>query len=304
MQIISDTTQFHIEGKNAVAIGKFDGIHVGHRKLLSYILRQREDDLKSVVFTFDPSPEEFFTGHTVRQLFTRDEKRRAFEAMGIDILIEFPLTEETAATAPEDFVKRILLGQIGADYIAAGTDVTFGYKGRGDQHLLRRLAKELCYELELIDKVRIDGAEVSSTRVRNEVADGNMAGAARLLGSSYSVSGIVEHGRHIGRTIGIPTVNVLPPQDKLLPPYGVYASRVHVGPAVYDGMTNIGRKPTISEKERVGVETYLYDFEGDLYGEFIEVELLEFVRPEMKFGSIEELREQIQSDLKTARVHI
>ena len=111
MEIISDTTEFHIDGKNAVAIGKFDGIHLGHRKLLSYILKQKEDSLKSVVFTFDPSPEEFFTGHSVRQLFTRDEKRRAFEEMGIDILIEFPLTEETAATSPEDFVKRILLQQ-------------------------------------------------------------------------------------------------------------------------------------------------------------------------------------------------
>ena len=301
MEIITDTTEFHIDGKNAVAIGKFDGIHIGHKKLLSCILRQKEDDLKSVVFTFDPSPEEFFTGHTVRQLFTRQEKRRAFEKMGIDILIEFPLTEETAATAPEDFVKRILIGQIGADYIAAGTDVTFGYRGRGDQHLLRSLSKELCFELELIDKVRIDGEEVSSTRVRNQVSDGNMAMAARLLGSNYSVSGIVEHGRHIGSTIGIPTVNVMPPDDKLLPPYGVYASRVHIGDEVYSGMTNVGRKPTISEKERPGVETYIYDFDRDVYGRLIEVELLEFVRPEIKFSNIDELKKQIESDLLNAR---
>ena len=301
MNIITDTRQFHIEGKNAVAIGKFDGIHLGHRKLLSYILGQKADNMKSVVFTFDPSPEEFFTGHTVRQLFTRDEKRRAFKELGIDILIEFPLTEETAATAPEDFVKRILIKQIGADYIAAGTDVTFGYKGRGDQHLLRSLSKELGYELELIDKVRIDGSEVSSTRIRNEVSDGNMAMAARLLGENYSVSGFVEHGRHIGTTIGIPTVNVMPPDDKLLPPYGVYASRVHLGDEIYDGMTNVGRKPTISEKERVGVETYIYDFDSDIYGKFIKVELLKFVRPEMKFASIDELKKQIGSDLLNAR---
>ncbi len=301
MQIITDTTKFHIEGKNAVAIGKFDGIHLGHRKLLSYILGQKADNMKSVVFTFDPSPEEFFTGHTVRQLFTKDEKRRAFKELGIDILIEFPLTEETAATAPEDFVKRILVQQIGADYIAAGTDVTFGYKGRGDRHLLKSLSKKMGYELELIDKVRIDGSEVSSTRIRNEVSDGNMAMAARLLGENYSVSGPVEHGRHIGTTIGIPTVNVMPPDDKLLPPYGVYASRVHVDGAAFDGMTNVGRKPTISEKERVGVETYIYDFDSDIYGKFIKVELLKFVRPEMKFDGIESLKKQIASDLLNAR---
>ena len=301
MEIITGTTKFHIDGKSAVAIGKFDGVHLGHKKLLKYILEQKKDGLKSVVFTFDPSPEEFFTGHTVRQLFTKDEKRREFKKLGIDILIEFPLTEKTAATEPEDFVRRILVGQINADYIAAGTDVTFGAGGRGDQYLLKSLSGELFYELALIDKVRLDGAEVSSTRVRNEVADGNMAMAERLLGSYYSVSGIVEHGRHIGHTIGVPTVNILPPEDKLLPPFGVYSSKVHLGGKVYDGMTNIGRKPTISEKEKVGVETYIYDFDGDAYGEFIEVELLRFVRPEMKFDNLDMLKAQIDSDLKNAR---
>ncbi len=301
MEIITGTTKFHIDGKSAVAIGKFDGVHLGHKKLLKYILEQKKDGLKSVVFTFDPSPEEFFTGHTVRQLFTKDEKRREFKKLGIDILIEFPLTEKTAATEPEDFVRRILVGQINADYIAAGTDVTFGAGGRGDQYLLKSLSGELFYELVLIDKVRMDGAEVSSTRVRNEVADGNMVMAERLLGSYYSVSGIVEHGRHIGHTIGVPTVNILPPEDKLLPPFGVYSSKVHLGGRVYDGMTNIGRKPTISEKEKVGVETYIYDFDGDAYGEFIEVELLRFVRPEMKFDNLDMLKAQIDSDLKNAR---
>ncbi len=301
MQIISDTTEFHIDGKTAVAIGKFDGIHVGHKKLIDLILAQKSDGLKSVVFTFDPPPEEFFTGSSIPQLFTRFEKRAAFEEMGIDILIEFPLTTETAATDPEEFVRRILVRQIGADYIAAGTDVSFGDKGRGDQYLLRNLSREIGYELGLIDKVRIDGSEVSSTRVRNEVSDGNMPMVKRLLGYNYSICGTVEHGRHIGHTIGVPTVNVIPPAGKLLPPYGVYSSMVHLENKVYEGMTNIGRKPTISEKEQVGVETYIYDFDGDVYGKLLKVELIRFVRPEMKFGSIDELKNQIRSDLVNAR---
>ncbi len=304
MLIISETTEFHIEGKNAVAIGKFDGIHLGHKKLLDIILQQKKDGLKSVVFTFDPPPEEFFTGSQIPQLFTRLEKRTAFEEMGIDVLIEFPLTAETAATPPEDFVRRILVKQIGADFIAAGTDVSFGDKGRGDRHLLRNLSKEIGYELNLIDKVRVDGEEVSSTRVRNHVADGDMSMVKRLLGYNYSVSGTVQHGRHIGHTIGVPTVNIIPPSNKLLPPYGVYASRVYLEDKIYDGMTNIGRKPTISDKEQVGVETFIYDFNGDAYGKFIKVELLKFVRPEMKFGSIDELKEQIKSDLVNARTRI
>ena len=301
MEIISGTTEFHIEGKSAVAIGKFDGIHLGHKRLLDIILEQKKDGLQSVVFTFDPPPEEFFTGSSIPQLFTRMEKREAFEEMGIDILIEFPLTSETAATDPEDFVRRILVKQINADFIAAGTDVSFGDKGRGDQHLLRNLSKEIGYELVLIDKVRIDDEEVSSTRVRNQVADGDMPMVKRLLGYNYSVSGTVQHGRHIGHTIGVPTVNIIPPSNKLLPPYGVYSSRVYIDDRIYDGMTNIGRKPTISEKEQVGVETYIYDFDSDAYGKLIKVELIRFVRPEMKFDSIDALKDQIKSDLISAR---
>ncbi|WP_292208082.1 bifunctional riboflavin kinase/FAD synthetase [Butyrivibrio sp.] len=300
MEIITRLDELNINSKTAIAMGKFDGIHLGHKKLLAKILEQKQDGLKACVFTFEPSPEEFFVGHTVRQLFIRNEKRRAFEKLGVDILVEFPLTEATAATDPEDFVRNILCDDLKAVYIAAGSDVSFGDKGRGDQHLLRNLSKELGFELELIDKVMLDGSEVSSTRVRNEVADGNMAEVKRLLGTEYSISGIVEHGRHIGHTIGVPTVNVLPSANKLLPPFGVYSSIVVIDDKEYRGMTNIGRKPTISEKEAVGAETYIYDFDEDVYGKAITVRLKEFLRPEMKFDSIEHLKAQIESDLKRA----
>ena len=300
MEIITRLDELNINSKTAIAMGKFDGIHLGHKKLLRKILEQKQDGLKACVFTFEPSPEEFFVGHTVRQLFTRNEKRRAFEKLGVDILVEFPLTEATAAMDPEDFVRDILCGDLKAVYIAAGSDVSFGDKGRGDQHLLRNLSKELGFELDLIEKVMLDGTEVSSTRVRNEVADGNMAEVKRLLGTEYSISGIVEHGRHIGHTIGVPTVNILPPNNKLLPPFGVYSSIVVIDDKEYAGMTNIGRKPTISEKEAVGVETYIYDFDEDVYGKGLTVRLKEFLRPEMKFDSIEDLKHQIESDLKRA----
>lgn len=301
MKIITRLDELNIEDKTALAMGKFDGIHLGHKKLLNMILDQRQDGLKATVFTFEPSPEEFFVGHTVRQLFTREEKRRAFEKMGVDILVEFPLTADTAATPPEDFVRTILSEDLNARYIAAGTDVSFGDKGRGDQYLLRNMSKELGFELHLIDKVMLDGQEVSSTRVRNVVADGDMPMAKRLLGDDYSVSGIVEHGAHLGTTIGVPTVNVLPPDNKLLPPFGVYKSTVVIGDRSFAGMTNIGRKPTVSDSGRVGVETYIYDFNEDVYGKFIEVKLLKFMRPEMKFDGVEQLKAQIHTDIEEAR---
>ncbi len=301
MQIITRLDELNISEKTAIAIGKFDGIHLGHKKLLNLILDQKQDGLKATVFTFEPSPEEFFVGHKVRQLFTRNEKRRAFEEMGIDILVEFPLNAQTAATPPGDFVKTILCEDLKADYIAAGTDVSFGDKGRGDQYLLKNLSKEIGFELCLIDKVMLDGQEVSSTRVRNEVADGDMQKVKRLLGLEYSVSGIVEHGKHLGHTIGIPTVNILPPDNKLLPPFGVYSSTVIIDGNEFKGMTNIGRKPTVSSENQVGVETYIYDFDQDVYGKFIEVRLKSFVRPEMKFDSVEQLKTQIESDLRAAQ---
>ena len=297
MQIITRLDELCINDKTAIAIGKFDGIHLGHKKLLKLILDQKQDGLKATVFTFEPSPEEFFVGHTVRQLFTRNEKRRAFEAMGIDILVEFPLTTATAATLPEDFVRTILVENLKADYIAAGTDVSFGDKGRGDQYLLKNMSKELGFELCLIDKVMLDGSEVSSTRVRNEVADGEMPMVKRLLGTEYSISGIVEHGRHLGHTLGMPTVNILPPDNKLLPPFGVYKSIVMLDGRTFNGMTNIGRKPTVSSDNQVGVETYIYDFDEDVYGKFLEIKLCEFTRPEMKFNSIDELKAQMQKDI-------
>ena len=301
MKIITRLDELNINEKTALAMGKFDGIHLGHKKLLNMILDQKQDGLKATVFTFEPSPEEFFVGHMVRQLFTREEKRRAFEKMGVDILVEFPLTADTAATPPEDFVRTILVEDLKAEYIAAGTDVTFGDKGRGDQYLLRNMSKELGFELHLIDKVMLDGQEVSSTRVRNVVADGDMPMAKRLLGDDYSVSGIVEHGAHLGTTIGVPTVNVLPPDNKLLPPFGVYKSVVMVDGKIFKGMTNIGRKPTVSDSGRVGVETYIYDFDEDVYSKYIEVRLLEFMRPEMKFEGVEQLKAQIHSDIEAAR---
>lgn len=301
MQIITRLEELNIDCKTAIAMGKFDGIHLGHKKLLNMILDQKQDGLKAAVFTFEPSPEEFFVGHTVKQLFTKAEKRKAFEKMGIDILIEFPLTEKTVATPPEDFVRHILIEDLKADYIAAGTDVSFGDKGRGDQYLLKNMSKELGFELCLIDKVMLDGEEVSSTRVRNEVVDGEMPMVRRLLGSDYSISGIVEHGRHLGHTIGIPTVNILPPDNKLLPPFGVYKSTVIIGEKSYNGMTNIGRKPTVSSDNVVSVETYIYDFDADLYGQFIEVVLHEFTRPEMKFDSVDALKAQMEKDIFTIK---
>ena len=214
MQIIKETTEFMLPGKSAVAIGKFDGIHLGHQKLLEKITEQKKNGLLAVVFTFSPAPEAFFSG--------KETKWAAFKKAGIDILIEFPLNKETAATEPKRFVEEYLVGKLQAAFIAAGTDLSFGKKGAGDAALLKRMAESSGYRVELIEKVSVAGEEVSSTIVREAFEKGDMEKAQALLGVPYSIKGIVSHGRKLGRKMGMPTLNLLPAEEKLLPPNGVY----------------------------------------------------------------------------------
>lgn len=301
MQIIHGTIDFQLNTDTAIAMGKFDGIHVGHRKLLETILDKKRSGLKTCIFTFDPAPSVLFGLSDGRELSTREEKRILFEEMGIDILVEFPMTRETAAIPAEDFVRGYLSDKLCARYIAAGEDVSFGSRGAGDAVLLQELKDELGYELSLIRKVCMDGAEVSSTRIRTLIEAGEMNQAARLLGAPYTVSGVVSDGKKIGRTLGFPTVNLYPGRDKLMPRKGVYFSRVCLDGEWYAGISNVGCKPTVSEDRVMGVETYLYDFAREIYGQKIVVELLHFVRPESRFESVEGLQRQLQDDILAGR---
>lgn len=300
MQIIENTTEFQLKNKSAVALGKFDGIHLGHRRLLERVLEQKKRGLSTVVFTFDTSAASFFGGET-KELSTREEKREAFARLGLDVLIEFPLNRETAATEPADFVADYLAGQMRTAYLCAGHDISFGKGGAGDYTLLAALSEIYGYQVELIEKVRVDGEEVSSTRVRQAVRTGEMEKVSAMLGAPYRVSGKVVHGRQLGRKLGMPTANLLPDERKLLPPNGVYYSRAKLGEKTYRGISNVGYKPTVSEERVMGVETYLYDFSGEVYDRDMTVELLAFRRQERAFESVEALRRQIASDVEAGR---
>lgn len=302
MIIIENTTNFPLDGRSAVAIGKFDGIHLGHRKLLEKIIQQKEKGYLATVFTFDTSAAAFFGGDD-KELTTREEKRRLFARMGMDVLIEFPLNQETAATPPDVFVEEYIIRQMKAAYICAGMDVSFGQRGAGNYQLLQQYAAAGDYRIEIIDKVMAGGEEVSSTRVREAIRSGEMKLANEMLGTAYSLTGVVAHGRRLGRTIGMPTANLLPEKDKLLPPNGVYYSRVRYQDKVYKAISNIGFKPTVSAEMVLGVESYLYDFTEDIYGKEITVELLEFRRPEMKFADVEALKTQMEKDIQAGKTY-
>jgi len=182
MEIIRNTTDFKIERPTAIAIGKFDGVHVGHKKLLEYITRQKANGLFATVFTFNPSPEELFGGFKQTELCSLEEKEEYLEEAGIDIIVEFPLTFETAAIEPSQFVDEILINRMNMRYIAAGYDLSFGKGGLGNKELIAKLSKQYGFKYDIIDKIQVDGEEVSSSRIRQAINSGNAEEAYRMLG--------------------------------------------------------------------------------------------------------------------------
>lgn len=305
MQSITGTGQFQIEEPTVVTIGKFDGRHKGHQKLLRTMLDIKEKHgWKTAVFSFDMVPAGIVSGKPQTVITTNQERRNNLENMGIDYLVEYPFTQEVSHMAPEDFVKKILAGQMNARAIVAGTDCGFGYQRTGNAALLKELAARYGYEAVIIEKEQADHRDISSTYIKEELNAGHIEKVNTLLGEPYAIHGIVVHGNHIGSSIlGFPTANIHPPEEKHLPPYGVYVSRVLIDGAFYGGVTNIGKKPTVEGEYPVGVETFIMGLDGDLYGKRIEVQLLHFERPEQKFASLELLKEQIEQDKQSATTY-
>lgn len=303
MEIIRNTADFYLNKETAVAIGKFDGIHIGHRRLLKEILEKKKEGLCACVFTFDPAPAVLFGLSDGKELTTKKEKHALFKRMGVDILIEFPMNRETAATPPEVFAKEILAKRMQARFLAAGSDLSFGARGAGNAALLKKLGCGLGFQVSIIDKVCFEGKEISSTYVRSCVEAGDMEQAEKLLGMPYPILGTVVKGNQLGRTLGFPTLNLLPESSKLLPPDGVYYSRVRCGERIYRAISNVGYKPTVAEEKIMGIESYLYDFQEDAYGREIEVYLLKFRRPERHFENIEDLGRQLKEDIAAGALY-
>lgn len=289
MKDIRGTTEFRIEEPTAISLGKFDGLHQGHQTLLERILKKKEEGLAATIFTFDFGPRP--------SLMTAAERREMLKKQNIDYLLECPFVPEISHMDPVDFVREILVERLHAKYITVGTDFHFGYQRKGDYQLLQRMAAEYGFQVEVVEKACYHGREISSTYIREELSKGNLKLVNQLLGYAYAVTGEVLHGNKIGRTLGMPTTNQRPDREKLLPPDGVYATRTVIDGEIFDGITNIGYKPTVGGENVKGVETYLFDLDRDLYGEQITVRFYGFERPERRFSSLEELKLQIEKDV-------
>ena len=295
MKIINDTLNFSIPEMSAITLGKFDGIHKGHQKLMKMILAKKEQGLKSVVFTFGQMPGTFFFGKG-RTILTSKERQLHLERMGIDYMIECPFVPEVIQMEPEKFIEDVLVNQLHVKYIAVGPDFRFGYNRKGSVGLLKKMSSVYGYEVEVFDKECLDDKVISSTYVRHMLKIGEMETVQKLLGYPYYVSGTVVHGHAIGRKLGIPTINLIPDDDKMLPPNGVYLTKTVWEENQIFGITNVGCKPTISGEEAKGIETHLYDFDGDLYDKELTVEFYAYHRPERRFESLEDLKSQLARD--------
>lgn len=304
MKYINKIEDLDIKNKTAITLGKFDGVHVGHQKLINNVISKREEGFRSVLFTFDKPVGSFLREKDTSVLLTTEERHVVFHKYELDYIVECEFTEEFAHMSAETFIEEILVRRLNAGYIAVGSDYTFGYKAQGTYKTLQQFSDKFGYEVEVVEKIAYKGSEISSTRIRSCIENGQMEDANKMLGFLYPIRGEVLHGKKLGRTLNMPTTNLIPGKEKLLPPNGVYVSRTVIEDKVYDGITNIGCKPTVSSELVRGVETFIFDYSGDLYGKTIQVELYIFERLEQKFDSIEQLKEQMNKDIEFAKNYL
>lgn len=300
MEIIKDIHQ--IQWNNtAVTLGKFDGVHIGHRVLMDKVLAAGKDGCTPTVFTFDKFPSQILRQEKTASLLLEGEKEQLLENLGIERYVLFPFQEKTASMEPEEFVEKLLVGIMQVKQLYVGTDFRFGKGRKGDVALLKKLSEVYGFRFEAVEKRMYKGAEVSSTRIRDCILQGILEEAAVMLGTPYAISSEIIHGNQLGRTIGIPTINQAVPTDKILPRFGVYCARVTIDGKIYYGVSNVGCKPTVQQKAVSGLETHLFDCTENLYGRQAKTELFSFVRPEQQFESVEKLRLQLLEDIRSGK---
>lgn len=302
VQIVTSLTS-KILKPNAIALGNFDGIHLGHQCVFGPILSSNltTTSLYSTVVTFCPHPQEYFSGQKRKLLTPLPEKVQILEQLGIEQLVLIPFNQELASLTPQQFVEKILIDLLQAQRISVGQDFRFGYKRSGTAKDLKAYAEKFGTEVLIASLKTCLDDRISSSRIRQALANGDMEQVNQMLGRSYSLMGPVVKGQQIGRTIGFPTANLLLPPEKLLPRFGVYCVKVSLEDGItLPGVMNIGCRPTV-EGENPTIEVHLLDWKGDLYEKTLTVSLKEFLRPEQKFSSLEALKSQIAKDCDLAR---
>lgn len=305
MEVIQVDLDSEISQEATIALGNFDGLHSGHKALIEEVVEMAKKlNCRSSVLMFKTHTKNTTDGISQELLTSRSQKHDILREMGIDIIYEIEFTKQIMRMSPEAFVTDFLVGHLKAKGVVVGYDYRFGFKASGDVTTLDGLCKANDIALSVKKAVTYEDEAISSTRIRSAVKEGDVKLAQALLTRPFTIRGKVVPGKQLGRTIGIPTANILYNANYVVPKYGVYLTGVTVDGKYYYGATNIGTNPTFDE-QGIKVETYLYDYEGDsLYGKIIDVALLDFIRPEEAFDGVEALKARMDKDLSIIRERI
>ncbi len=302
MNYIAGLKQYNNDRPAVITIGKFDGFHLGHQKLLAKVDELvRTDHVASVVIAFDMIPLLQAKGLLTGVLMERSEKRLYLDGK-VDFFVDCPFDETVSEMAAEDFIRDELAGRFHARHLVVGEDFRFGKDRRGDIDMLSRMADECGYTLHVVPAVYRGSEKISSRYIKEDLVEGKILEVNEQLGHPWQVRGTINFGKSIaGKKLDMPTINVIPDPVKALPPYGVYAVSALIDGKNYDGVANIGIKPTVSDEQKPVVEVHLYDFDQNVYGEDTVISFYSFLRPEKKFESLEALKEQMHRDAQAAR---
>jgi len=305
MRIIRELTSSVQFNRPIVTLGTYDGVHLGHQEIIrGMVQRAKENGQESVLLTFHPHPRMVLypDSHSVRLIDTVEEKLVKLEKLGLDTVILFPFTMKFSRLTAVEFVRDILVKQIGVKEMFVGHDHHFGKNREGNFQQLEELGVLYDFSVKEIEAVSIGEVTISSTKIRKALAAGEMDQVTRFLGEPYKLTGEVIHGNKLGRTIGFPTANLKIDQStKMLPEIGVYAVRVQLNDRSLEGVMNIGKKPTVQQSDLISVEVFLFEFSEDIYGELLTVTIFDRLRGEQRFGSVEELKQQLKKDEQNAR---
>ena len=291
----------NIDSSTCVTIGNFDGVHLGHQRLIQKAVDYaRANNLKSVVFTFSNHPVNYFKPNTVKSIITEKEKRDIVEKLGVDIFISIPFDIRMTEISAVEYIEKILIGRLNIKHIIIGHDFNFARNREGNGLLLKEVSKEYGFDVEIVEPILFNEKRVSSTDIRTFLSEGKVKEASELLGRNYYIEGEVIHGRQIGRTIGFRTANVSLEKNSAIPGIGIYSGYVYVQDKKYLGAISVGTNPTVNGRS-LSLEVHIIDFNKDIYGEVIKIEFVDKLRDEINFSSLEELKKQLVIDVEDVR---
>lgn len=305
MKVFTDIKDCRIK-RPVLTLGSFDGVHLGHLKVISRLNEiAKETGGESVILTFSPHPRQVLypKENNIKLLNTMDEKIALLEKAGVDNIIFYPFTKEFSKLSYTEFVKDILIGQLGMKFLVVGYDHRFGSNREGDFTQLNELSKDFDFAIEKEEAFNLKDVNISSTKIRNALSIGDVELVRSFLGYDYSLTGKVVHGQKLGRKIGFPTANILiDNNDKLIPAAGVYAVNIKIDGEMFSGMLNMGMRPTVSCNGDFSIEVNIFDFNRDIYDKNIKVSFICRIRGERKFDGVEELKTQLSKDKKAAEI--